>query len=127
MRKRSKNYTETEIEILVKEVANRKNVLFGPLRGPNVTQFHRDWAWKKVASAVNAVAPVPRKVEELKKKFKDFKNKTKLKLIRGEARKTGGNNERTLKKIEEKMLEFIGTKSIQSAQGGNDTYRKEGK
>ncbi|KAJ3621955.1 hypothetical protein MTP99_002497 [Tenebrio molitor] len=74
---RAKNFTPSEIDVLVTEVDKRRHVLFGPLRGPSLTHFHRARAWEQVLSCVNAVAPAIRTVGELKKKFKDMKNRVK--------------------------------------------------
>jgi hypothetical protein len=95
----------------VKEVEKRRQVLFGPLRGPSLSQFHRDRAWEQVLSCVNAVAPAIRTVGELKKKFKDLKNRTKTKAntFKREARKTGGgeNQAPRLTATEEKLLSLL--------------------
>ncbi|CAH1383330.1 unnamed protein product, partial [Tenebrio molitor] len=128
---RAKNFTTTEVDILVKEVEKRRQVLFGPLRGPSLTQFHRDRAWEQVLSCVNAVAPAIRTVGELKKKFKDLKNRTKTKAntFKREARKTGGgeNQAPRLTATEEKLLSFVGMDSVEGISGGIDTFRESGK
>jgi hypothetical protein len=116
---------------LVTEVDKRRHVLFGPLRGPSLTHFHRARAWEQVLSCVNAVAPAIRTVGELKKKFKDMKNrvKTTANTLKREARKTGGgeNEAIPLTAIEEKMLSFIGIESIEGISGGIDSFRQTGK
>lgn len=77
--RRAKNFTATETTILVNEVEKRRDLLFGRLKGPNLTQFHRDRGWDQVVNAINAVAPAPRKLTEVKNKFRDLKNRTKQK------------------------------------------------
>ncbi|RZC35981.1 Myb DNA-bind 5 and/or MADF DNA bdg domain containing protein [Asbolus verrucosus] len=128
---RSKNVTSTEITIMVEEVERRRNVLLGPLKGPRLTQFHRDRAWEKVVEAVNAVAPVVRGLPEIKKKIRDLKTQTKQKAnaFKREARKTGGgeNDAVPLSAAEQRALSFIGNDNIEGIEGGVDTFRKEGK
>nr|XP_015839408.1 PREDICTED: myb-related transcription factor, partner of profilin-like [Tribolium castaneum] len=124
--RRAKNFTPTEVEILIVEVENRRNILFGPLKGPSLTQYHRDRAWDQVLSHVNSVAPCVRSVGELKKKFKDLKSRTKSRanaLLR-ESRKTGGgeNDAAPLNAFEEKMLTFVGKESVEGIRGGIDTF-----
>jgi hypothetical protein len=77
--RRAKNFTHSETSVLVTEVEKRRQVLYGPLRGPSLTQFHRDRGWEQVLSCVNAVAPTLRTVGDLKKKFKDLKSRVKAK------------------------------------------------
>ncbi|RZC39405.1 Myb DNA-bind 5 domain containing protein [Asbolus verrucosus] len=123
---RSKNFTSTEITIMVEEVERRRNVLFGPLKGPRLTQFHMYRAWEKV---VEAVAPVVRGLAEIKKKIRDLKTRTKQKAnaFKREARKTGGgeNDAVPLSAAEQRVLSFIGNHSIEGIEGGVDTFRKE--
>jgi hypothetical protein len=60
-------------------VEARKHFFFDVLKGPNLTQAHRDRAWAFVAEKVNAVTPTIRSVQELKSKFSDMKTRTKRK------------------------------------------------
>jgi hypothetical protein len=76
-RKRSANFTAAETDISTREVEARKHFLFDALKGPNLTQAHRDRAWAAVAEKVNA--PTIRSVQELKSKFSDMKTRTKRK------------------------------------------------
>jgi hypothetical protein len=126
-----KKFTPSEIDVLVTEVDKRRNVLFGRLRGPSLTHFHRARAWEQVLSCINAVAPAITTVGELKKTFKDMKNrvKTKANTFKREARKTGGgeNEAIPLTATEEKMLSFIGIESIEGISGGIDSFRQTGK
>jgi hypothetical protein len=112
------------VDILVKEVEKRRQLLFGPLRGPFLTQSHRDRAWEQVVSCVNAVASAIRTVGGFKKKIKDLKNRTKR-----ETRKTGGgeNEAPPLTATEEKLLSFVGINSVEGISGGIDTFRESGK
>jgi vacuolar-type H+-ATPase subunit D/Vma8 len=63
--------------VLVEEVEKRRALLFGPLKGPNLTQFHRDRRLQQVVDAVNAVVPTVWMAAELRNKFKDLKRRTK--------------------------------------------------
>jgi hypothetical protein len=100
--------------VLVEEVEKRRALLFGPLKGPNLTQFHRDRGWQQVVDAVNAVAPTVRTAAELRSKFKDLKTRSKHRIngIKREGRKTGtGQNEANtpLSAVDAKLAQFIGT------------------
>ena len=125
---RGKNFTKTELLALVDAIEARRKFLFGPLQGPTLTQYHRDRAWEKVVEAVNAVA---RTVNDIKKKFKDLKTRTKQKAnaFKRSTKKTGGgeNEETPLNEMEQKIISFIGTESIEGIAGGIDTFQKRGK
>ncbi|KAJ3640494.1 hypothetical protein Zmor_017859 [Zophobas morio] len=128
---RGKNFTKTELLALVDAIEARRKFLFGPLQGPTLTQYHRDRAWEKVVEAVNAVAPVVRTTKDIKKKFKDLKTRTKQKAnaFKRSTKKTGGgeNEETPLNEMEQKIISFIGTESIEGIAGGIDTFQKRGK
>ena len=64
-RKRHANFTEEELQILVSKVAENRNILFGTLQGPHLTQLERDIAWRRVQTAVNSSSRVQRDVSEV--------------------------------------------------------------
>ncbi|XP_068900664.1 uncharacterized protein [Tenebrio molitor] len=112
--RRAKNFTHSETSVLVTEVEKRRQVLYGPLRGPSLTQFHRDRGWEQVLSCVNAVAPTLRTVGDLKKKFKDLKSRVKAKanVYKQEVEKTGGAYKvPPFSALEKKILSFLETES----------------
>ena len=128
---RSKNFTTTEVSILVDEVTKKRDVLWGPLKGPKLTQFHRDRAWKSVVESVNAVAPVVRSLEEIRRKIRDLKFRTKQKAdaFKRVAKEIDGdeNDVPLLSELDRKVIAFIDTENVEEIQGGNDTSREQGK
>jgi hypothetical protein len=132
VKKRSKNFKVEETAVLVEEVEKRRALLFGPLKGPNLTQFHRDRGWQQVVDAVNAVAPTVRTAAELRSKFKDLKTRAKHRVnaVKREGRKTGGGQNEAntpLSVIDAKLSQFIGTDSIEGIAGGVDPFRRQGR
>lgn len=82
-------------------------------------QFHRDRAWEQVRNSVNAVSPCVRSVEEIKKKFKDLKCRTKQKANN----MTKDYEIDLLKPFEERMLSFIGIDlGIDNIDGPDEDY-----
>jgi hypothetical protein len=131
VKKRSKKFRVEETAVLVKEVEKRGALLFDPLKGPNLTQFHRDRGWQQVVDAVNARAPTVRTAAELRNKFKDPKTRTKHRVnaIKRKGRKTGGcqNEANTpLSAVDAKLAQFIGTNSIEGIAGGVHPFRRQG-
>ncbi|KAJ3621709.1 hypothetical protein MTP99_003816 [Tenebrio molitor] len=130
VKKRSKKFKVEETAVLVEEVEKRRALLFGPLKGPNLTQFHRDRGWQQVVDAVNAVAPTIRTAAELRSKFKDLKTRAKHRVnaVKREGRKTGGGQNEAntpLSAIDAKLSQFIGTDSIEGIAGGVDPFRRQ--
>ncbi|KAH0816623.1 hypothetical protein GEV33_006168 [Tenebrio molitor] len=130
VKKRSKNFKVEETAVLVEEVEKRRALLFGPLKGPNLTQFHRDRGWQQVVDAVNAVAPTVRTAAELRSKFKDLKTRAKHRVnaVKREGRKTGGGQNEAntpLSAIDAKLSQFIGADSIEGIAGGVDPFRRQ--
>jgi hypothetical protein len=118
-----------ETAVLVEEGQKRRALLFGPLKGPNLTQFHRDRGWQQV---VDAVAPTVRTAAELRSKFKDLKTRAKHRVnaVKREGRKTGGGQNEAntpLSAIDAKLSQFIGTDSIEGIAGGVDPFRRQGR
>ncbi|XP_041074108.1 uncharacterized protein LOC121294464 [Polyodon spathula] len=72
-------FSAQELEILVTEVVNNYDVLLGPLSKQAV--------WEAMLSRINALGVCQRTVEILKKRWADFKRKTKEKLTKHGASK----------------------------------------
>jgi hypothetical protein len=71
-RVKKRNFTESELEILLHEVEMRKHMLFGTLStGINAKQKRNEW--ERVCEAVNAVGSQQRTHSEIKKKWSDLK------------------------------------------------------
>lgn len=62
---KKRNFPVTEIEVLVSEAEERKNILFGG-HSSRVTNKRKDSKWHHVVAAVNAVGATQRTVPEIK-------------------------------------------------------------
>ncbi len=80
-KKRNKNFTRQEMEVLIEEISARKKVLIGRLDNSISMQSKRR-AWERVAEAVSAVANSIRDVDGVKKKWADLKSAVKKKRSR---------------------------------------------
>ncbi|MDG2555484.1 SANT/Myb-like DNA-binding domain-containing protein [Vibrio parahaemolyticus] len=69
--RRKRNFSETEIEVLVDEVSARRETLFGG-HSSGITNKRKATEWHAVATAVSA-AGTERSVAEIKKKWSDLK------------------------------------------------------
>ena len=63
-RTKKRNFSDTEIEVLVGEVETKQKILFGTLNA-GVTNQRKKSAWDKVTAAVNAVGSEERAVSEI--------------------------------------------------------------
>ena len=78
-RGKKRNFTESELEILLHEVEMRKHMLFGTLStGINAKQKRSEW--ERVCEAVNAVGSKQRTHPEIKKKWSDLKVEVKRRV-----------------------------------------------
>lgn len=89
--RRKRNFSETEIEVLVDEVSARRETLFGG-HSSGITNKRKATEWHAVATAVSA-AGTERSVAEIKKKWSDLKveAKKKVALHRRSVAATGGS------------------------------------
>ena len=92
---KKKNFTETELEVLLSEVEARKNVLFGTLSS-GISSKRKRSGWENVCQAVNAVGSENRTQAEIKKKWSDIKVDVKQRLAahRRSVVQTGGGGRR---------------------------------
>ena len=65
-RAKKRNFSDTEIEVLVGEVETNQKLLFGTLNA-GVTNKRKSAAWEKVTAAVNSVRSEERSLSEKKK------------------------------------------------------------
>ena len=88
---KKKNFTETEMEVLLSEVETRKNVLFVTLSS-DISRKRKRSGWESVCEAVNAVGSENRTQAEVKKRWSDIKVDVKRRLAahRRSVAKTGG-------------------------------------
>ncbi len=70
-RAKKRNFSDTEIEVLVGEVETNQKILFGTLNA-GVTNKRKNAAWEKVTTAVNSVGSEERSLSEIKKKWFDI-------------------------------------------------------
>jgi len=70
--RKKKNFTESEMEVLLSELKMRKNVLFGMLSS-GISSKRKRSGWESVCEAVNAVGSEKRSQAEVEKKRFDIK------------------------------------------------------
>ncbi|MGH0132117.1 UNVERIFIED_CONTAM: hypothetical protein FKN15_048756 [Acipenser sinensis] len=80
-RLRLMKFSTQELEILVTEVVNNYDVLLGPL-STKTPLSSKQAIWEAMLSRINALGVCQRTVEILKKRWADFKRKTKEKLAK---------------------------------------------
>ncbi len=85
-KKRNRNFTRQEMEVLIEEISARNKVLIGRLDNSISMQSKRR-AWERVAEAVSAVANSIRDVDGVKKKWADLKSAVKKKEQRDQGSK----------------------------------------
>jgi hypothetical protein len=92
-RRRNPNFTDMELQTLMKEVEKNKNVLFS--KSSNVTTNNsKKRVWDSICEKVNACSSSGHKrtVDELRKKWTTYMSETKKKVARQrkDMRQTGG-------------------------------------
>ncbi|XP_049913336.1 t-SNARE domain-containing protein 1-like [Epinephelus moara] len=108
------DFTENEIEVLVREVEARKIILFGGHRS-GVTNKRKTSEWQHVVTAVNSVSATVRSVAEVRKKWCDLKMEAKSRVAwhRQSVSATGGGQgtpEPT--PLDTKIASILGTASV---------------
>ncbi|XP_069109853.1 myb/SANT-like DNA-binding domain-containing protein 4 [Argopecten irradians] len=106
--KRGSNWTEREKVVLVEEVVKREAVLFGKFHGTSVTSETKQTAWEAVAAGVNAIAQVPKTVDQVKKQYSNIKQRAKETV--DSLRKTGGGPRQEATQSQALLLENIGSR-----------------
>lgn len=111
---KKKNFTSSEIEVLLSEIQKGKSVIFSSvsrgIKGPAKAK-----EWEKITSAVNAVSPVGRTVPEIKKKWFDMKMASKKRLATARCSMTatgGGQGEVCVTEMDEKIRAIMGDVSV---------------
>ena len=107
---KKRNFTECEVEVLVNEVEQPRNVLFGA-HSTGVTNCKKACAWQHVADAVNVVASQGCTMAEIKKKWSDIKVDAKKRIAahRQSIRAMGrGEGEPDLTPMDQKLAGIIG-------------------
>jgi Myb/SANT-like DNA-binding domain len=120
-KKKSANFSVSEIEMLVEEVAVHRGVLFGKF-GSGISNSMKVETWKKITEKINAGnGGEIRSVEGVKKKWYDMASKTKKKesTRRSEMKATGGGRMNIVMTAEEeKVVEILGNEAVEGINGG---------
>lgn len=113
VKRRKANFKDEEIFILMREATKRIAVIHSRGEGPTtLNKQAKRAAWEAIANAVNAVSPIPRTADDMRKKFIDFKALVKKKVTsnKKELEKTDGKRSIvTLTKTEEAMATLLET------------------
>ncbi|XP_016341425.1 nuclear apoptosis-inducing factor 1-like isoform X2 [Sinocyclocheilus anshuiensis] len=107
---KKRNFTESELEVLLSEVETRKNILFGTLSS-GINNKRKKNEWDSLADAVNAVGSENRTVNELKKKWSDIKVEVKRRTAahRQSVGRTGsGTGVDELTPFEQRVASIVG-------------------
>ncbi len=126
MAKRSKkrNFTNTELEVLVDEVESNQQILFSSLTAGGITNKRKNAAWEKVTDAVNSVGSEERTVPEIKQKWFDNKVLAK-KCITAHRREMsvtgGGQTTMELSPLDNRIASIIGDTALSGIIKDGDT------
>jgi hypothetical protein len=128
-RKRSPNFSEAELEILIDGVERNRSVLFGKLSN-TTTNATKSKLLQTICSKVNSANSkgYKRTVEELRKKWSTYSSSMKktASLNRRGARKTGGRSPpEHLTALQDKLVGILGNTPIEGIGGGTDTLADE--
>ncbi|KAK0154751.1 Nuclear apoptosis-inducing factor 1 [Merluccius polli] len=123
-RAKKRNFTDTEIEVLVGGVKTNQDILFGTLNA-GITNKQKNAAWDRVADAVNSVGSERRlSIPEIKKKWFDIKLNAKKRVTahRRETSLTGGGQAATqLTPMDTRIASIIGDTALCGIIPGGDT------
>ena len=126
-RKRSRNYTSSEIELLFELAGKKKKILNGRLSS-NVTAQKKKTIWAEISREINGVnGQNDRTPAELKKKWQNMSTaaRSKERLNKESKRKTGGgpSEEVPLTTIEQMALDNTSSVQIEGIGGGFESNR----
>ncbi|XP_059896290.1 uncharacterized protein LOC132448783 [Gadus macrocephalus] len=121
-RVKKRNFTESELEILVHEVEMRKHMLFGTLStGINAKQKINEW--ERVCEAVNSVGSQQRTHSEIKKKWSDLKVEVKRRVSahrRSVTTTGGGTGVGELSPFDLRVAALIGDTALTEVVGAHE-------
>lgn len=122
--KKSIKFQPVELQILVDEILDKKDILFGSFTN-KVTKSLKVSTWDAITNKVNACnTGVPRSTNSVKKRWQDLSYLTKKKwnTIKKLRNQTGQNTPVPLLcPLEEKVLAIIGDIALSGIDGGCDT------
>ncbi|XP_028651807.1 myb-related transcription factor, partner of profilin-like [Erpetoichthys calabaricus] len=78
-RMRKHKFTEAELDILIEEVTQKEDILFG-LQGNCMTTYEKNKIWVEIAHRLYAASGMQRTVSEIKRRWQDLKRRTKQKV-----------------------------------------------
>ncbi|XP_071160778.1 myb/SANT-like DNA-binding domain-containing protein 4 [Mytilus edulis] len=123
-KKRSPNFSEIEIQIMLAEVEKNKGILFSKLSNVATNNIKKK-TWDGICTKMNSSnTHHQRTVEEIRKKWTTYMSNTKKKVShnRREARKTGGGPPpEEISSMEDQVVGLIGDTPIDGIDGGIDT------
>ncbi|MGH0139091.1 UNVERIFIED_CONTAM: hypothetical protein FKN15_022489 [Acipenser sinensis] len=73
---RKHKFTEAELDVLIKEVTQNEDVLFG-LQGNCMTTYEKNKIWVEIAHRLHATSGMLRTASEIKRRWQDLKRRTK--------------------------------------------------
>uniref|UniRef100_A0A8C5CWD2 Myb/SANT-like DNA-binding domain-containing protein n=1 Tax=Gadus morhua TaxID=8049 RepID=A0A8C5CWD2_GADMO len=121
-RVKKRNFTESELAILLHEVEMRKHMLFGTLStGINAKQKRNEW--ERVCEAVNAVGFQQRTNSEIKKKWSDLKVEVKQRVSahrRSVTETGGGTGVGELSPFDLRVAALIGDTALTGVVGAHE-------
>ncbi|XP_066549730.1 myb-related transcription factor, partner of profilin [Amia ocellicauda] len=79
-RMRKHKFTDAELEVLIEEVTQREDVLFG-LQGNRLTTREKYKMWFDITERVCATSGIQRSINEVKRRWQDLKRRTKAKVV----------------------------------------------
>ncbi|XP_027132538.1 nuclear apoptosis-inducing factor 1-like [Larimichthys crocea] len=113
-RGKKRNFTESELEVLINEVEMHREILFGTLStGINAKRKRREW--EHVCEAVNAVGSEQRTESELKKKWSDLKVEVKRRVSahrRSVTATGGGSGVEELSSFDRRVASLVGDTAL---------------
>nr|XP_055063042.1 nuclear apoptosis-inducing factor 1-like [Misgurnus anguillicaudatus] len=121
---KKRNFTDTEMEVLVNEVESNQHILFGSLSAGGITNKRKHSVWEHVTSAVNSVGSEERTVPEIKKKWFDIKLSAKKRVTahRREISATGGGQTTTeISPLDSRVASIIGDTALSGIIRDGDT------
>ncbi|XP_041461245.1 uncharacterized protein LOC121412519 [Lytechinus variegatus] len=121
--RRSENFTQDEIDILIRECISRKGTLCDPISA-NLTHSMKMQAWNNISEAVSYAAGNQRSVEELRVKLSNLKSTVKKaynkrkRLMGGTG---GGPPPAPLEQWQDLLIDFMGQEALDGVIGGVET------
>jgi len=123
-KKKSANFTKIEVDMLVDEVEENREILFGKLSS-TLTAHIKHSVWEKITNKINAVSGVVRTEKSVRKKWADMSSLMKKKEAarRREMHATGGgecSGGTAQSDTDKKIIGLLCDEAIEGIVGGID-------